>query len=236
MIVRNVVYVSLVLLLLLFRFNSVAQQYNADSLQQITINGSEKDKLSALQLLANIARNNNPQQALTYLSQAIEKARTIGDQNALAACLQLSGSIENRNGNLQHAKELFLESLNQYVAINNRKGQADITVALAGIYFMQGNLPLAADSYLRSLRYYEETNNKAGMVTTLSALGNIYARQNNFSKSIEYNLRAISMYEESSDKLRALVGYDNLEIFMFVRITPQKQKSILPNLLLCIPK
>lgn len=205
--------------------DSFAQRYDADSLQQLTLNGTEKEKLSALQLLAEINRNNNPQQSLTYLNQAVEKAKVLGDQYALASCLQLSASIENRNGNFQRAKELYLESLNQHINTNNRKGQADVTVALSGIYFMQGNLPLAADGYLRGLRYYEEINNKAGMVNTLSALGNIYARQNNFSKSIEYNLRALSLYEESSDKFRALVGYDNIGNIYLRQNNPVKAKE-----------
>jgi two-component system, sensor histidine kinase and response regulator len=221
---KKIVY-AVLLLLFLVGSQSFGQQYNTDSLQQITVNGTEKDKLAALLLLGNISRNNNPQQALTYLTQAIDKSRTLGDQNTLATCLQLSGSIENRNGNLQRAKELYLESLNQFVNTNNKKGQADVTVALAGIYFMQGNLPLAADGYLRGLRYYEEVSNKAGMVTTLSALGNIYARQNNFSKSIEYNLRAISLYEESSDKLRALVGYDNIGNIYLRQNNPVKARE-----------
>ncbi|MES2558465.1 MAG: tetratricopeptide repeat-containing sensor histidine kinase [Bacteroidota bacterium] len=231
MIYKKVVYS--VLLLLLFRgYPSFAQQYDTDSLQQITLNGSEKDKLAALQLLANLSRNNNPQQALGYLSQAIDKARILGDKTSLATCLQLSGSIENRNGNFQHAKELFLESLNLFVDANNKKGQADVTVALSGIYFMLGNLPLAADGYLRGLRYYEEVNNKAGMVTTLSALGNIYARQNNFSKSIEYNLRALSLYEESSDKNRALVGYDNIGNIYLRQNNPSKAREYFTKSLL----
>jgi signal transduction histidine kinase len=213
------------LLFCLSTTNAFAQQYSTDSLQQLTLNGSEKEKLSAFQLLAEISRNNNPQQALIYLDQAVEKAKLLGELQILATCLQLSASIENRNGNFQHAKELYLESLNQHVINNNKKGQADVTVALSGIYFMQGNLPLAADGYLRGLRYYEEINNKAGMVTTLSALGNIYARQNNFSKSIEYNLRAISLYEESSDKFRALVGYDNIGNIYMRQNNPTKAKE-----------
>lgn len=226
MIAKKTVWI-IVLLLLCGVFNSFAQQYSTDSLEQITLTGSEKDKLAALQLLATISRNNNPQQALAYLDQAIEKARSLGDQNALASCLQISGSIQNRNGNLQRSKELYLESLNQYVATNNKKGQAEVTVALSGIYFMQGNLPLAADGYLRGLRYYEEVNNKDGMVTTLSALGNIFARQNNFSKSIEYNLRAISLYEESSssDKYKTLVGYDNIGNIYLRQNNPAKARE-----------
>lgn len=224
MIAKNTVY-TILLLLLWGGSPSFAQQYNTDSLQQITLNGTEKDRLAALQLLANISRNNNPQQALGYLSQAIDKAKSLGDLTALASCLQISGSIENRNGNLQRAKELYLESLNQYVVTKNKKGQADVTVALSGIYFMQGNLPLSADGYLRGLRYYEEIGNKNGMVTTLSALGNIYARQNNFSKSIEYNLRALSLYEESSDKFSTLVGYDNIGNIYLRQNNPAKARE-----------
>lgn len=221
---NNLLYIVL-FVLCLAGTESFAQKYDNDSLQQLALNGTEKEKLLALQLLAELNRNNNPQQSLTYLNQAVEKAKVLGDQYALAGCLQLSASIENRNGNFQRAKELYLESLNQHINTNNRKGQADVTVALSGIYFMQGNLPLAADGYLRGLRYYEEINNKAGMVNTLSALGNIYARQNNFSKSIEYNLRALSLYEESSDKFRALVGYDNIGNIYLRQNNPIKAKE-----------
>lgn len=205
--------------------DAAAQQSTIDSLQQITVKGSERDRLTALQQLAVISRNNDPERALGYLSQAIDKATLLNDEQALAKCFQLSGSIEYRTGNFQKAKEDFLQSLNYYISTKNNKGQAEVTAALAGIYYAQGNLPLAADNYLRSLRYYEEVNDKAGMVNMLSSLGNIYARQNNFSKSIEYNLRAIGLYEESSDKLRALVGYDNIGNIYLRQNNPRKAQE-----------
>lgn len=203
----------------------LAQQLNTDSLQQISLTGTDRDKLSALVLLANQSRNNNPQQSLSYLDQAIDKAKILGDEGLLAMCLQLSGSIENRNGNFQRAKELYLEALNHYTSNRNRKEQADITTSLGGIYYSQGNLPLAADNYLKALRYYEEIMNKPGMITTLSALGDIYARQNNFSKSIEYNVRALSLYEQSSNKFMAVTGYDNIGNIYLRQNNPVKARE-----------
>ncbi len=203
----------------------MAQQLNTDSLQQISLTGNDRDKLSALVLLANQSRNNNPQQSLTYLDQAIDKAKILGDESTLAMCLQLAGSIENRNGNFQRAKELYLEALNHYSSNRNRKEQADITTSLGGIYYSQGNLPLAADHYLKALRYYEEITNKPGMITTLSALGDIYARQNNFSKSIEYNVRALSLYEQSSNKFMAVTGYDNIGNIYLRQNNPAKARE-----------
>lgn len=202
-----------------------AQQGLIDSMQQVAQNGSDREKLSALQQLAGFTRNNDPQKALGYLNQAIEKATILNDGPALARCYQTMGSIHYRTNNFQKAKESLQQSLSYYIDTKNSKGQAEVTASLAGIYYSQGDLPQAADNYLRSLRYYEEINDKAGMVNMLSSLGSIYARQNNFSKSIEYNLRAISLYEESSDKLRALVGYDNIGNIYLRQNNPRKAQE-----------
>jgi signal transduction histidine kinase/Tfp pilus assembly protein PilF len=202
-----------------------AQRGTIDSLEQVSLNGTDREKLTALQLLVTYTRNNDPQRALNYLAQAIDKATALNDVAALAKCYQLTGSIQYRTGNFAKAKENFLQSLNYYIDTKNNKGQAEITAALAGIYYEQGDLPQAADHYLRALRYYEEVNDKSGMVSMLSSLGRIYARQNNFSKSIEYNLRAINLYEETSDKLRALVGYDNIGNIYLRQNNPRKAQE-----------
>jgi signal transduction histidine kinase/Tfp pilus assembly protein PilF len=224
-VIRKFLFSFYVLSSLILTSSGAFAQVNTDSLQQVVINGSERDKLAALQQLALINKNNNPQLALNYLNQAIDKAVTLDDQPALAKCFQLAGNIEYRTGNFQKAKDNFQEALNYFVNTKNNKGQAEVTAALAGIYYAQGNLPLAADHYLRSLRYYEEVNDKNGMVNMLSSLGSIYARQNNFSKSIEYNLKAIRLYEETSDKLRSLVGYDNLGNIYLRQNNPRKAQE-----------
>ncbi len=208
----------------IFSVQLFAQQINSDSLQQIISTGADADKLVALQIIAQLNRNNNPQLAIQYLNQAIQYATELKDDASHAKALQTLAAIEFRMG-ITTAKEHYTEALGYYVNLKNTKNIADVTAALAGIYFSQGNLPLSSENYLKALRYYEELKDKVGMVNVFNALGSIYARQNNFSKSIEYNLKAISLYEESSDKFRALVGYDNIGNSYLRQQEPQKAKT-----------
>ncbi len=208
----------------IFSVQLFAQQINSDSLQQIISTGSNADKLAALQVIAQLNRNNNPQLAIQYLNQAIQYATELKDDALHAKALQTLAAIEFRMG-ITTAKEHYIEALGYYVNLKNTKNIADVTAALASIYFSQGNLPLSSENYLKALRYYEELKDKVGMVNVFNALGSIYARQNNFSKSIEYNLKAISLYEESSDKFRALVGYDNIGNSYLRQQEPQKAKT-----------
>jgi signal transduction histidine kinase len=207
---KNIVSAFVILVLFVFGQVVQAQQYSTDSLLQIVNTGPDKNKLEALQLLAQTSRNNNPQLAISYIHQAIDIARNIGDEERLAKSLQILGALEYSNGNYNSAKESYLEALIHFNTSRSQEQVANITAALAGIYLAQGNLPMASDNYLKALRHYEELHNKVGMVNVLSSLGSIYAQQNNFTKSIEYNLKAIALFEESSNKFRALVGYENI--------------------------
>lgn len=217
-------YVCILFLVLAIVSAKAQQQYNADSLLQITTSGNDKEQLAAYQLLIQINRNNNPQQAIQYSYQAIDKAKVLNDEAALAKAYQVLGILDYRSGNFSKAKESYSESIAYYIKIGNIKGQADVTAALSSIYYAQGNLPLANDGYLKALRNYEEINDKVGVVNIYSALSNLYLRQNNFSKSIEYGLKAINIYEESSDKFRVLVGYDNIGNLYLKQNDPQKAK------------
>jgi two-component system, sensor histidine kinase and response regulator len=201
-----------------------AQQYRTDSLLQIVENGSDNDKLSALQFLAQSVRNSNPQQAILYIQQAIDKAKSLGNEDELAKALQILASLEYRRGNFTAAKDNYQEALNHFSDANNNKVVADILSALGGIHFSQGNLPMASDCYLRALRIYEGLADKVGMMSVYGSLGNVYARQNNFSKSIEYNLKALSLYEESSDKFRTLIGYENIGNIYFRQKNPDRAR------------
>lgn len=187
-----------------------AQQFNKDSLLQLTQTGSDYEKQQAYQLLLNQYRHNEPQTALLYANKLIEIHQKSGDDIALTKVYQSGGALYFRLGNFAKAREYYQQALDKATAQNNTDVQNEINSYLAGIYYAQGNLPLAAETYLRTLRYYESKNDKAALLSILNALGGIYSRQNNFSKALEYNLRALHIYEASSDKFRTLVGYDNI--------------------------
>lgn len=201
---------TLVFIYVFWFFNLNAQQLDADSLLRISKTGNDREKVQALIALAQENKNNNPQLAVTYASQALEKAKTLNDDALWAKAAQILASAEFINGNFNPAKEHYTEALLHFTNTNNKKSIADVSASLGGLYFAQGNLTTASDFYLKALRLFEEEHNKTGMVNMYSALSNLYSRQNNFSKSIEYGLKAINSYEESSDKLMALVGYDNI--------------------------
>ncbi len=187
-----------------------AQQFNKDSLLQVTQSGNEREKQQAYLALVNYYRNNDPETALQYLYRLIDIHKALGDEVALAKSYQTGGVLYFRLGNFPRAKEWYMLALDKYIAQKNTDAQNEMNSYLAGIYYAQGNLPLAAETYLKALRYYEDKNDRAAILSILSSLGNIYSRQNNFSKALEYNLRAIRIYEASSDKFRTLVGYDNI--------------------------
>ncbi len=195
----------------LFSANLFAQQqFNKDSLVQVSQSGSERDRQQALLALVNHYRYNDPQTALQYLYKLIETDEKLNDEISLAKTYQTGGSLHYSLGSFARAKEMFQQALDKYTEQKNINAQYEVNSLLAGVYYAQGNLPLAAETYLKVLRYHEEKNDKAALLSVLTSLGSIYSRQNNFSKALEYNLRALRIYEESSDRFRTLVSYDNV--------------------------
>lgn len=187
-----------------------AQQPDADSLQNLLLTASTRDKALVYYQLGQVWRDNDPAKAIDYTQNAVEFARQTDQTDLLAKSEQQLGLIYFRNGSFVKARESYLLASKYFQQLNNDKGKADVDAALGAVFLGQGNLSASLEKYLDALRYYENVNDRQGQLNVFNALGNIYTRQNNFTKAIEYNLKAITIYERSSDKFRTLVGYDNI--------------------------
>jgi len=189
---------------------AIYSQNSTDSLNRIVSTGSDRDKWAALNQLADIYKNNDPQKGLNYSSEAISVAEKLSDEALQAKSGQQYAGLLFRLGNFNKSKEYYQDALKHYANISNDKGSAECRTALGGILYAQGNIAGSVQYYLDALRYYEDKKDNLGLVNIYTSLAGLYARQNSFSKAIEYNLKAISIYENSSNKLQALVIYDQI--------------------------
>ncbi len=152
----------------------------------------------------------NPETALSYGSQALDLANTLGDKKGKSTALRVIGAVYQFQGNYPAALDYYHKSLVFSQAVQDMKGVAATYNNLANVFRLQGDYPLSLDHHFKALKIREDIQDEAGMAASLNNIANIYYFQNEWDKCLKYHERAREIREQLDDVWGLAASYSNM--------------------------
>jgi len=189
-----------------------------DSLRQL-VKQSKNDTvlLNALGILSRELKSVDPQSALKYGKDALEKAEKLNIPHEIAQNLGNVGVVYWQMGNFSMAIDFHLEASKISQQIGDSIGIARSLNNLGIIYNDQGFYSKALDYFFQALSLYTSQNNKIGMAPVLNNIGLVYQNQGDFDLSESYHKKSIELKNELNDPKGIGFSLNNLGIVYYKR-------------------
>ncbi|MBX2970494.1 MAG: tetratricopeptide repeat protein [Cyclobacteriaceae bacterium] len=201
-------------LIFLVTFSGGAQTPELDSLLLNLKNYSVKDSVRA-QLLLDIAvkmRRINPNEALTYYTEAFETADAAGvsaiqskANNGMAICYGMMGEYPS-------AIEYFQRTLAISKRINDLVRLADGYNGLGIVYKRLGDYPQSLVYYTQALAIYDSIQDVMGLAAAHENVGVLYDLMKEPEKAMTYYQKAIDIYIKENKPLQVSTAKSNVGV------------------------
>jgi ATP/maltotriose-dependent transcriptional regulator MalT len=152
----------------------------------------------------------------SWLERALASAK--GTPNAERARALLSAAtLARRQGDYQHATELYEEGLAEWRTIGGQSGIASALNNLGVIAHEQADYPRANKLYGEALDIFRELGDRQRMAATLTNLGIVARRQGDFDRATELYEESLAIWRDLGDRLRIALTLNNLGVLAFNR-------------------
>ncbi|MEK6321027.1 MAG: CHAT domain-containing tetratricopeptide repeat protein [Acidobacteriota bacterium] len=141
-------------------------------------------------------------QALNYLSQAMDTAKTLIDKGRTAAVLNDLAVLYIEQGDYLKASEFVNQSLKIYMQANNRREIARNLLNIGVINYRQGKYVVASKEFQDSLKRAEEIDAVEIIIAAQEGLGSVYQAQANYARASAWFDKALSLAQTVGDKIR----------------------------------
>ena len=139
---------------------------------------------------------------LSYLSQAMEIARTLLDRGRLAAVLNDMGVLYIEQGDYAKASAFVDQSLKIFTQVNNKREIARNILNNGVIDYRQRRYDAASAEFRESLRKAEEIGAAEIAIADKEGLGSVYQAQRDYSAASEWFEEAWAQAQIIGDKMR----------------------------------
>jgi serine phosphatase RsbU (regulator of sigma subunit) len=189
--------ILILIISIFFYCSSKAQSSHIDSLKLILeeYKGNSIEKVKILNELAEIYRNNNPKQALSYLEKAIPEAQQVKAWKELAQIYRQIGNLHRLQGNHDRALTAYLNSLK--VSEDNQL-EIDAAKALNGIGLIhrnQKNYVKALDYHRQSIKVAKRLSDNELIANNLNNIGLVNKAQNKLAEALQSTYEALAIYK-----------------------------------------
>ncbi len=191
--------IFLLTILLLCTFTSAAQQSKMlDSLLKAAKSDSGIQLVQTLNEISWEYKNSNADSALVYGKKALNVAKSIQGQKAIAASYNSIATSFEAMSKLDSALAYHKKGLEIKTQINDTLGVADTYNNLGIIYDTKGQYNEALESYFDALRIYEVHANEFNKVPMVFVnIGIVYKKQKEYLKVLEYYKKALKIYKDN---------------------------------------
>lgn len=179
---------------LLFIPFSGAQGLRIDSLKQLYLNTtSDTRRFELLSELAAAAFDTDISTALSFARQGASLAEKSNDQVWKSRFYEICGRGLAHLNQLDSANYYFKKALKSFVALGDKKGQANTYFKTAWIYKRKGQNDKAIDADLKALRLMEEINYPEGIARASGRISEDLLLQGLVDDAMDYALRGIDI-------------------------------------------
>lgn len=194
-----------------------AQKNSIDSLQEL-IKSTRIDtiKVNASNQVADLLRKKGRHQdALTYVSSALELAEKIKFKKGIGKAHLVKGNIHRVKSEYDDALLHFTKALDIYRPLKDKPTMAIIYGNIGLCYSNKGNLAKAIEYYNLDLQTCEELKDKKAMGYSLNNLGLVYSNKGEFDKALEYYERGLKLDEDLKNKSGEAISLNNIGLVYF---------------------
>jgi tetratricopeptide (TPR) repeat protein/tRNA A-37 threonylcarbamoyl transferase component Bud32 len=169
---------------------------------------SGKEKINALNELAEKHYSLNPKRVLEYANQALKLSQTINDRKGEAEALKNIGNGNWLLGDANKALEYGEKALKIFEEIKDKKGTAIAFGNIGNAYIYLSQYDKTIDYYSKAMKIFKETGDKENMAKYLNNIGSLYYSLNDYKKALECYLEGLNLQEEVGVKkeLALLLG------------------------------
>jgi len=168
--------------------------------QAMEIYRAQGNRINEARLLHNLGYSYKEEgqldSALDLLRQAYGLRRDLGLTTPAANTLSAIGEVLVQAGQLDDGIRLLHEALDQFVAVENRRGQGVVLADLAEAYSRKGRFDLAREHALESMAQARLRSEPAGIAATALTLGRLERELASPSLAQQYFREALAVYEE----------------------------------------
>jgi tetratricopeptide (TPR) repeat protein len=189
--------------------------------------GIDTTLIITLNTLAWEFKNNNPDTAILYSTQALNLSLTIFKSEEINSplgkvrewCVAKSygnlGTFNYLKANYSVSLGYYSKALKIWESLNDKKGIATVLGNMGNDYNGQGDYSQALGSHFKALKISEEIGDKSGIARHLGNIGNVYHNQGDYPKTLDYYLKALKMKEELGDKNGIAITINNIGLLYF---------------------
>ena len=129
-----------------------------------------------------------------------------------ARALDGAGVLAYNQGDYNHAKDFFVESLALQRALGDKAGVAYTLSCLGAVLQYQGDFPVAVAFQEESLDLFRELGDKRGIATTLNSLGTIAQAEGDYERAAVLHQENLAVRREIGDKRGVAVTLNNVGV------------------------
>lgn len=171
-----------------------AERHFSKALEGITEN-MVKPFFRAISGLAECALDRgSPEEARNYWNRCRQHAQNHSDQHLESQAIGNLGLAYMREGNLEFAKNLYIESMELQKSEGDQKGVATNLFNITNIEIQMHNVGAAFVSSLEAYQIYTVLNDPDGLANCSDQMGCIQSLLGNFEKALELHNAALELF------------------------------------------
>lgn len=170
----------------------------------------DESRIDALIEKAWNLRAADPVQGLELAQRALAAARARNYQAGLAKSLSILAACNYRLANYEIARTQSMEALENFNALSDKEGQADILNTIGNIHSELGDLSTALSFYIQGLTLRQELSNKQGEAASLNNIGNVQYSLGDYANAMDSYLKSLHIKESIGDEAGIANSLNNI--------------------------
>ncbi|MGE0562364.1 MAG: tetratricopeptide repeat protein [Flavobacteriales bacterium] len=190
-----------------------AQNPRLDSLTNYLSSAKDdSNKVKCLQNLFFEVEFEDVLQAEKYLKEAITIAKKNKFKRGEAYSYICLGYLAEDQSDFQRAITNYQNAYNNYLLINDLRGQSSALKNIAGVYLSKGQYAKALEISLKSLKIAEKLDDKKLISFNYTNVGGIYHGMEEYNKALDYFLKALKISQELGERSAIVSDLSNVGV------------------------
>jgi tetratricopeptide (TPR) repeat protein len=205
---------TIIVIIALSANNTIGQQVNRDSINQLIAKLPEIERPGTLLKIAGEISNTDANLAEEYIKQAIIFYIKRNDLKGMAKAYSSFGDLHSGSGRNDKALEFYQKALNLEIKNKNAGQQAYNLNSIGFIYYDKNDIEKAIEYFNKALSV-AKSKSAIDEANALNSLGSAFRRKGDNVKAKEYFIHALSILKETTEKKTLAKTYQNIGLVEF---------------------
>ncbi len=153
----------------------------------------------------------NYRQSLEYYEQALKLFRELEDKEGIAAILNNTGLLFERQGDFATALKRYNEASVLFSQVESAKPKLTLALLNIGnVYYTLGRFDKALEYLSQALKNSESMSDSLGMAPCYNNIGNVYLSLREYKSAIQFYFKAEEIHKSFDQKKKLSTVYNNI--------------------------